>query len=71
MPKGIFLIGWDNKLGSKVEAKFPQDCQIQNNRITQYLVTLQTFGTNTNIQIKDDNDIILIYGYPVQEGKPN
>ncbi|MHA1721295.1 MAG: Rab family GTPase [Promethearchaeota archaeon] len=71
MPKGVFLIGWDNKIGSKIEAKFPQDCQIQNKRITQYLVTLQTFGTNTNIQIRDDNDIVLIFGYPVREGKPS
>jgi len=71
MPKGIFLIGWDNTSGSKIEAKFPQDCQIQNSRITQYLVTLQTFGRSSNIQIKDDNDLVLIYGYPVREGTAN
>ena len=71
MPKGIFLIGWDNTLGSKTEAKFPQNCQIQNSKITQYLVTLQAFGKSSNIQIKDDNDLVLIYGYPVREGTAN
>ncbi len=71
MPKGIFLIGWDNTSGSKIEAKFPQDCQIQNSRITQYLVTLQTFGKSSNIQIKDDADIVLIFGYPVRKGTAN
>ena len=71
MPKGIFLIGWDNTMGSKIEVKFPQNCQIQNNKITQYLVTLQTFGKSSNIQIKDDNDIVLIYGYPVRSGTAN
>ncbi len=71
MPKGIFLIGWDNTLGSRIEAKFPQNCQIQNNRITQYLVTLQAFGRSSNIQIKDDTDLVLIFGYPVREGKAN
>ncbi len=71
MPKGIFLIGWDNTLGSKIEAKFPQNCQIQNSKITQYLITLQAFGKSSNIQIKDDNDLVLIYGYPVREGTAN
>ncbi len=71
MPKGIFLIGWDNTLGSKIEVKFPQNCQIQNNKITQYLVTLQAFGKSSNIQIKDDTDLVLIYGYPVREGTAN
>ncbi|MHA1475027.1 MAG: hypothetical protein ACTSQ5_07555 [Promethearchaeota archaeon] len=71
MPKGIFLIGWDNKIGPIIEAKFPQDCQIQDSRITKYLVTLQAFGRSSNIQIKDDNDLVLIYGYPVREGTAN
>ncbi len=71
MPKGIFLIGWDNTIGSKIEVKFPQDCQIENSKITQYLVTLQAFGKSSNIQIKDINDLVLIYGYPVREGTAN
>ena len=64
MLQGIFLIRWDNQMGSTIEAKFPPECEIQNNRITQYLVTLQSFGKQSNIQIKEENNIVLIYGYP-------
>ncbi|QEE16619.1 GTPase domain-containing protein [Promethearchaeum syntrophicum] len=71
MPKGIVLVGWDNKMGSTIEVKFPKDYQIQNKKITQYLVTLQTFGRSSNIQIRDNEDIILIFGYPVREGPAN
>jgi signal recognition particle receptor subunit beta len=64
MLKGIFLIGWDNALGSTIEAKYPQDCQIQTHRITQYLATLQSFGKSSNIQIKEENELVLIFGSP-------
>jgi len=64
MLKGIFLIGWDNALGSTIEAKYPQDCQIQTHRITQYLATLQSFAKSSNIQIKEENELVLIYSSP-------
>ncbi len=71
MPEGIFLVGWDDTMGSQIEAKFPQDCQIQYKNITQYLVTLQSVGKSSNVQIKDDNKIVLIYNHLEKEGVPN
>ena len=71
MLKGIFLVGWDNMLGSIIEAQYPEDSRIDKNKISQYLATLQALGTSPTIEIKDENQIVLIYGFPVRGGIMN
>ncbi|UYP45411.1 hypothetical protein NEF87_001696 [Candidatus Lokiarchaeum ossiferum] len=71
MLKGIFLVGWDNMLGSIIEAQYPDNSQIDKNKISQYLATLQALGTSPTLEIKDENQIVLIYGFPVRDGIMN
>ena len=71
MLKGIFLVGWDNIVGSIIEAQYPEDSQMDQNKISQYLATLQALGTSPILEIKDQNQIVLIYGFPVRDGIMN
>ncbi|MHA1728492.1 MAG: GTPase domain-containing protein [Promethearchaeota archaeon] len=68
MPKGTFLIGWDNIKGSFIEAQFPSESVIESSKIIQYLVTIQSLGTSANVQINDGENIILLFGIPVRTG---
>ena len=69
MPKGMFLIGWDDRLGSVIEAKYPPESEVSENLLLQFLVSIQNAGSCRTVQIQDENHTVLVLGaLPQQAG---
>lgn len=66
MPKGIILCGWDNILGTIIEACFPPNLSMGKDKSVQYLIAIQQIGKSPVLQIQDDDQITLVFGIPPQ-----
>ncbi len=69
MPKGIFLVAWDNSIGPVIEATFPSEITMERDRMLHYLMAIQTLGTSPIIQVQDETEAVLIYGIHTSKGE--
>lgn len=60
----MFLVGWDNNIGSIIEEVYPKSETISQDKIIQYLSTIQGLAVSNTLQIIDENQNVLIYGVP-------
>jgi small GTP-binding protein len=60
MPQGMFLIGWDDNQGSVIEAKFPNEAGVDEDKITHYLSTIYGLATSQTFIIADEKFVNLI-----------
>ncbi len=67
MPKGLFLVGWDNHIGPIIEANYPPEITMERDRMLHYLMAIQTLGTSPLIQVQDNKEAVLIYGIPTSD----
>ncbi|MBD3352564.1 MAG: hypothetical protein GF364_13835, partial [Candidatus Lokiarchaeota archaeon] len=57
----IFLVGWDDTIGSFVEKSYPEKATIDSKGLLQYLMTIKGLGSSSNIQITESDKNVLIY----------
>ncbi|MHA1341017.1 MAG: ADP-ribosylation factor-like protein [Promethearchaeota archaeon] len=67
MPEGLFFIDWDNQIGPVLKYSYPSELKIDNSKILQFLITLQSISASNIIQIQDEGQLYLIFGIPLKD----